>query len=239
MTATLHTHHGQATLRFERQIRHRQERVWQAITDPDELREWFPAAVIYEPRVGAPMQFDFGGAAGQDVWPGEVVAWDPPRAFAFRWGEDELRFELAPADEGTLLVFTHSFTHQPGKPARDAAGWEACFEAFDALLDAAPRRPGDFDWAGHHERYLTEFGELTVEDDGERRRVRLTGPYQDLDGHRAVNVQLDSDGTAVLVVRDEGAPLADGAPVEVRAGSVDAPGETVARGRLRDPLATA
>jgi uncharacterized protein YndB with AHSA1/START domain len=238
MTATLHTHEGQATLRFERRIPHRQERIWQAITDPDELKEWFPAAVIYEPRVGAPMQFDFGGAAGQDVWPGEVVAWDPPRTFAFRWGEDELRFELSPADDGTLLVFTHSFTHQPGKPARDAAGWEACFEAFDALLQAAPRRPGDFDWAGHHERYLTAFGELTVEDDGERRRVRLTGPYQDLDGHRAVNVELDSQGAAVLVVRDEGAPLADGAPVEVRAGTVDTPGETVARGRLRDPLAT-
>jgi uncharacterized protein YndB with AHSA1/START domain len=238
MTATLHTHEGQATLRFERRIPHPQERVWQAITDPDELKEWFPAAVIYEPRVGAPMQFDFGGAAGQDVWPGEVVAWNPPRAFAFRWGEDELRFELSPVDDGTLLVFTHSFEHQPGKAARDAAGWEACFEAFDALLQAAPRRPGDFDWAGHHERYLAEFGELEVEDDGGSRRVRLAGPYRDVDGHEAVSVTLDS-GEGVLLMREAGRPLADGAEGEVRAGSVDAPGETVASGRLRDPLAAA
>ena len=34
MTATLHTHEGQATLRFERRIPHPQVRVWQAI-NPD------------------------------------------------------------------------------------------------------------------------------------------------------------------------------------------------------------
>jgi uncharacterized protein YndB with AHSA1/START domain len=238
MTATLHTDQGHSTLRFERRLRHGQDRVWRAVTDPDELKEWFPAAVIYEPRVGAPMQFDFGGAAGQDVWPGEVTDWDPPRAFAFRWGEDELRFELSPADEGTLLVFTHSFDHEPGKPARDAAGWEACFEAFDALLAAEPRRPAEESWPAHHERYLAEFGELAIEDDGERRRVRLAGPYQELDGHKAVSVTLDS-GNGVMVVRAAGEPLADGAEVELRAGSVDEPGETVATGRLRDPLAAA
>jgi len=237
MTATLKTQEGQATLRFERRIPHGQERVWRAITDPDELKEWFPAAVIYESRVGAAMQFDFGGAAGQDVWPGQVVAWDPPRAFAFRWGEDELRFELSPADGGTLLVFTHSFEHQPGKPARDAAGWEACFEAFDALLEDDPRRPGDFDWGAHHERYLAQFGDLVVERNGERRRVRLSGPYQEVDGRPAVNVQLEPDGAGVLVVREAGASLADGAEVEVRAGSVDEPGQPVASGVLRDPLA--
>jgi uncharacterized protein YndB with AHSA1/START domain len=213
--------------------------VWRAVTDPDELKEWFPASVIYEPRVGAPMHFDFGGVHGQDVWPGEVTDWDPPRAFAFRWGEDELRFELSPADEGTLLVFTHSFDHEPGKPARDAAGWEACFEAFDALLASAPRRSAQESWPAHHERYLAEFGDLVVERNGERRRVRLAGPYQELDGHKAVSVTLDSDDAAVLVVREEGKPLADGAEVELRAGSVDEPGETVATGRLRDPLAAA
>jgi uncharacterized protein YndB with AHSA1/START domain len=238
MTATLHTDEGHSRLRFERRLAHGQDRVWRAITDPDELKEWFPAAVIYEPRVGAPMHFDFGGAAGQDVWPGEVTDWDPPRAFAFRWGEDELRFELSAAGDDTLLVFTHSFAHQPGKPARDAAGWEACLEAFDALLEGERRRPDQERWQQHHERYLAAFGDLEVEDDGQRRRVRLAGPYRDLDGHESVSVTLDS-GDGVMVVREAGRPLADGAVVELRTGSADEPGETVATGRLRDPLAAA
>lgn len=141
MTASLHTDTGRDTLRFERRLRHDVERVWRAVTDPDELREWFPSAVSYEPRVGAPMEFDFGGEHGLATMPGEVLEWDPPRVFAFVWNEDVLRFELqAAAGGGTELVFTHAFAHEPGKPARDAAGWEACLEAFEALLSGADRR---------------------------------------------------------------------------------------------------
>jgi uncharacterized protein YndB with AHSA1/START domain len=228
MTATLQTDQGRATLRFERQLNHSQDRVWRAVTDPQELRAWFPAEVIYEQRPGAPMQFDFGGEHGLDVWPGEVLEFDPPRAFAFLWGEDTLRFELAPAGDGTRLVFTHAFDHEPGKPARDAAGWEACFEAFDALLAGTTRGPGDADWSGHHERYLERFGHLTV--DG--RPVRLRGPYREVDGRAAVDVVFD-ERPGVLLVRDTGASLADGAAVEVR----DDSGDTIATGALRDPLA--
>jgi uncharacterized protein YndB with AHSA1/START domain len=230
MTATLQTEEGRATLRFERSLRHGQARVWRAVTDPEELRAWFPAAVIYEPRVGAPMQFDFGGEHSMDVWPGEVLEFDPPRAFAFLWGEDTLRFELVPEGDGTRLVFTHSFAHEPGKEARDAAGWEACFEAFDALLQGRIKRPGDADWGGYHERYLERFGDLTVDD----RPVRLRGPYREFEGHAAVDVVFDGRA-GVLVVRDEGEALADGAAVEVR----DDGGRTLAAGVLRDPLAAA
>jgi uncharacterized protein YndB with AHSA1/START domain len=230
MTATLQTEEGRATLRFERSLRHGQERVWRAVTDAEELRAWFPAAVIYEPRVGAPMQFDFGGEHGMDVWPGEVLEFDPPRAFAFLWGEDTLRFELAQEGDGTRLVFTHSFAHEPGKEARDAAGWEACFEAFDSLLQGKTKRPGDADWGGYHERYLERFGDLAVDD----RTVRLRGPYREVDGHAAVDVVFDGR-PGVLVVRDEGEALADGAAVEVR----DDGGRTLAAGLLRDPLAAA
>jgi uncharacterized protein YndB with AHSA1/START domain len=227
MTATLQTDEGRATLRFERELRHGQDRVWRAVTDPAELRAWFPAAVIYEQRVGAPMQFDFGGAHDIDPWPGEVLEWDPPRAFAFLWGEDTLRFELASAGDGTRLVFTHAFDHEPGKPARDAAGWEACFEAFDALLEGTTKRPGDADWSGYHEGYLARFGDLTVDE----RPVRLRGPYKEVDGRAAVDVTYD-DRPGVLVVREAGAPLADGVAVEVR----DEDGATLAAGALRDPL---
>jgi uncharacterized protein YndB with AHSA1/START domain len=240
MTATLHHAADRSTLRFERRLHHAPERVWQAVTDPAQLREWFPADVIYEPRVGAPMQFDFGGMHGQDVWPGEVLEFDPPRVFAFRWGTDELRFELSGDAAATTLVFTHSFLHEPGKPARDAAGWEACLESFDALLEG--RDPIDRTdmsrWAHHHEVYLAQFGDLTVETDGSWRRVRLQGPPRDLDGRTAIDVTVGEEADAgVLVVREAGAEMAGGTEVEVLAGSLDEPGGVVLAGVLHDPLA--
>jgi uncharacterized protein YndB with AHSA1/START domain len=235
MTATLHTDEGRATLRFERSLRHGQDRVWRAITDPAELQAWFPSAVSYEPRVGAPMEFDFGGKHGLAPMPGEVLEWDPPRVFAFAWGEDTLRFELVPVGDQTRLVFIHEFAHEPGKPARDAAGWEACLEAFDALLAGDAGAPGDADWNGHYEAYVERFGELTVAAGDGERRVRLRGPLRELDGRAAIDVVFDEQ-PGVMVVRAAGDALAGGAGVEVRDGSVDAPGERRAEGVLHDPL---
>jgi uncharacterized protein YndB with AHSA1/START domain len=235
MTATLDIGDGRSTLRFDRVIGHPRDRVWRAVTDPDELKAWFPTAVIYEPRVGAPMQFDFGGQHGLDVWPGEVLEWDPPNVFAFAWAKDVLRFELSDEGDATRLVFTHSFAHEPGKEARDAAGWQACFEAFDALLDGAHDVAAG-DWARHHEDHVALFGELSLEGPSGVASLRLQGPYMEVDGRPAVSVRMD-DTSGVLVVRDEGRALEDGAAVEVRTGTVEEPGEPVAGGVLRDPLA--
>jgi uncharacterized protein YndB with AHSA1/START domain len=232
--ATLERGDGeQRTLRFERHLRHGVDRVWRAVTEPGELAAWFPAAVIYEQRAGAPMQFDFGGMHGQDVWPGEVLEWDPPRAFAFRWGTDDLRFVLEPGADSdtTILIFTHTFAHEPGKPARDAAGWESCLDELLQHLgggDTVGR--GGTTWAAHHLDYLGRFGDLTVGD----RRVRLQGPPRDVGDRRGIDVLVgEGDEPGVLV----GAAFADGAPVEILTGSVESPGAVVATGTLHDPLA--
>jgi uncharacterized protein YndB with AHSA1/START domain len=229
MTASMHTADGRSTLRFDRTLPYDRDRVWRAVTDPDELRQWFPSEVIYEPRVGAPMTFDFGGEHGLEAYPGEVLVWNPPDEFAFAWGRDELRFTLSDVPEGTRLVFEHSFAHEPGKEARDSAGWSACFDAFDALL--AGDQPQMGDWAGYEETFLRRYGELTL-DDG--RAVRLIGPLLEHDGRAAIAVRFDG-AEGVLV----GDALADGVAVEIRAGTVAEPGELRAQGRLRDPLVRA
>lgn len=226
MTATMHTGDGRSTLRFDRTLSHDRQRVWRAVTDPVELRQWFPSDVIYEPRVGAPMSFDFGGDHGVDVLPGEVTVWDPPNVFAFAWGTDELRFELSDAPGGTRLIFEHSFAHEPGKEARDSAGWSACFDAFDALLAGDEPQMGD--WASYEETFLERYGQLTL---GDGRVVRLTGPLLERDGRAAIAVRFE-DAEGVLV----GDALVDGAAVEIRSGTVDAPGALRAEGVLRDPL---
>jgi uncharacterized protein YndB with AHSA1/START domain len=230
MTATMETRDGRSTLRFDRTLPHDRARVWRAVTDPAELRHWFPSEVIYEPRVGAPMSFDFGGQHDLDVLPGEVLAWDPPHVFAFAWGKDELRFTLTDAEGGgTRLVFEHSFAHEPGKEARDSAGWSACWEAFDALLAGSEPTPGD--WAAYEETFLERYGHLTL-DDG--RVVRLAGPLLERDGRAAILVRFD--GAEGVLLADA---LADGATVEIRSGTVAQPGALRARGVLRDPLVRA
>jgi len=229
MTATMHTAEGRSTLRFDRTLPHDRERVWRAVTEPAELRQWFPSEVIYEQRAGAPMTFDFGGEHDLDAYPGEVLVWDPPNVFAFLWGTDELRFELSDAAGGTRLVFEHAFAHEPGKEARDSAGWSACFDALDALLAGDEPQMGD--WAAYEDEFLRRYGGLTLEDG---RPVRLIGPLLQHDGRAAIAVRFE-DVEGVLVAD----ALADGAAVEIRAGTVAEPGELRAQGVLRDPLVRA
>jgi len=228
MTDTAGTH---STLRFERSLRHDRERVWAAVTEPAQLREWFPCAVRYEPRVGAPIVFDFGGEHGLHTSGGEVRVWDPPSVFAFSWDADLLRFELADTPAGgTLLVFTHEFDHEPGREARDSAGWSVCLDALLGHLGEDVGEPDDIQ--GYLRTYQDHYGPLTL-DDG--REIAIAGPLLEHDGRPAMAVTFDGR-EAVLLGRDPGLPLADGVAVLLRAGTVDAPGTVLADGRLRDPF---
>ncbi|GAA1269815.1 SRPBCC family protein [Saccharothrix xinjiangensis] len=140
---------GKPVLRFERVLSHPPAKVWRAISEPGELEHWFPAGVAID---GRRLTFSFP----DQVTGGEVLEWDPPRVFAFRWEADVLRFELRPHERGCLLVFTHVVADERGA-ARTAAGWDTCLAALGARLDGRPAgAPGDA--LGPIERYAREFG---------------------------------------------------------------------------------
>jgi hypothetical protein len=124
------------TLRLERRYEHSVERVWRAITDPEELAHWFPR--------------------GEDL---RVSESEPPRLLVGSWFGEELRFELRPAGEGCVLLFSHAFDGRE-RAARDGAGWDRCFARFDALLEGEPMSEEDSlrAWPQVHERYAEQFG---------------------------------------------------------------------------------
>ena len=168
---------GRYVLRFERQLAHRPERVWRALTEPDELKRWFPTAIEGERAPRAKIRFVFGEAAPRaaDVpelltrdpedLDGEFTEFDPPRVLAYTWGDEDLRWELEPTAEGCRLTFIHTFTEgsgipHPGGPrkkaARTAAGWDICLASLEALLDGDTRPAGDFSL--FYNRYTGDFG---------------------------------------------------------------------------------
>ncbi|MCT2583348.1 SRPBCC family protein [Actinophytocola gossypii] len=159
--ATLRTIDGRPVLRFERRLRHSPAKVWRAISDPAELAHWFPAEVEAEARPGAPMRFTFPGEAVVDgTWDGEVLEVDPPKVYMFRWNLDVLRFELIPAGDGCLLVFTQTIGGG-GRgllgAGRTATGWDTCLAFLAARLDGVPATPPD-DTLSRTEAYIEEFG---------------------------------------------------------------------------------
>jgi uncharacterized protein YndB with AHSA1/START domain len=147
------------TLRFERRLAHPVKEVWRAITEPDQLGEWFPCQVEVDLRVGGSMKFVFAQMTlpdGASTMLGEVTELDPERRFSFTWGEDHLHFSLEPIEDGAacLLRFTVELD-SADKAARDGAGWHSCLDGLERLLDGdRSARPSDGDaWREHYEEY--------------------------------------------------------------------------------------
>ena len=142
-------------LRFTRLLKHSPERVWKALTEPEELRNWFPdTIVVHEWRVGARLEFRHD--QGLYSFDGEVLVYDPPRAMEIRWGTDRLRFELEPAKEGSVLTLIDTIDER-GKASRDAAGWHVCLDRLEAALDHTASPSADA-WKGVNREYAEKFG---------------------------------------------------------------------------------
>ena len=76
-------------LRFERHLAKPVEVVWNAVTDPDEMRAWFPTRIeIAEWKVGATLTHHFDEHE-IDPLPGHGLEWDPP-VVSFTWGTDTI-----------------------------------------------------------------------------------------------------------------------------------------------------
>ncbi len=177
MKGKLGKHGERHTLRFERTLRHSAEKVWLALTEDGELSHWFPARVLGSRAKGEKLRFVFPdpeskvtgemqdvqaeaqdehlAAHGDAGMEGEVIVFDPPRVFEFTWHTELMRFELEPVEGGTRLVFTHTFDEEPAA-ARNATGWEVCFEALERRLDGeAPLQHG----VEHFDALFAEYAE--------------------------------------------------------------------------------
>lgn len=148
---------GRWQLRFERHLPHAPEKVWHALSDPEHLVAWFPAAMEGDRVAGAPLRFIFPGDEGPPV-DGEMIVYDPPSALEYRWGDELLRFDLRPEGDGCALVFVNTFD-EIGKAARDAAGWHGCLDVLAIHLDgeAAPWTTSER-WTQVHPDYVERFG---------------------------------------------------------------------------------
>jgi uncharacterized protein YndB with AHSA1/START domain len=141
---TYTTVENRPTLSFERRLSHPVDVVWRAITEADELEQWFPSKVIAdELRPGGEMTFEFEHMPldAPTTMTGRVTEYDPPRRFAFYWGEDHLRFELEPlpGEDACRLRLTVLLDSRE-KASRDSAGWHVCLDRLEGLLGGSRGR---------------------------------------------------------------------------------------------------
>jgi uncharacterized protein YndB with AHSA1/START domain len=125
------------TLVLVRELRHAPDTVWEALTDPAQLREWAPFDADRSlGTAGATVTLTTAKAPQPHVTETTVTHADPPRLLAYDWGGNQMRWELEATDRGTRLTLWTSINRR--YIAMGAAGWHVCFDVLDRLLAGAP-----------------------------------------------------------------------------------------------------
>src|SRR5215467_3717851 len=121
------------TLILVRELLHRPEKVWLALTDPVHLREWAPFEADGSlSMVGTTVKLSTVGAPRPHVTETRVTRADAPKLLVYNWGNHDMRWELEASDGGTRLTLWTNIG--PRFIAMGAAGWHICFDVLDHLL---------------------------------------------------------------------------------------------------------
>jgi uncharacterized protein YndB with AHSA1/START domain len=151
------------TLVLVRELRHSPEKVWQALTDPAQLREWAPFDADGDlGRVGT-VKLTAVGAPAPHVTETRVTRAVAPEVLEYNWGDHDMRWELEAFGGGTRLTLWHNIDRR--FIAMGAAGWHICFDVLDHLLSGTPigRMVGGEaikfgGWQRLHAEYAEQFG---------------------------------------------------------------------------------
>lgn len=119
------------TLILVRDLRHSPEKVWQALTDPAQLREWAPFVIDGSlDKVGNRVKLTWvGNPTPIDT---TVTRADAPEALEY----GDIRWELKTDGSGTRLTLWHAIDRR--FISWGAAGWHISFDAVEGMLAGNP-----------------------------------------------------------------------------------------------------
>lgn len=124
------------TLVLVRELRHPPAKVWQALTDPAQLREWAPFDADRNLGTVGPVRLSTVGTPSPRESKTTVKRAEASRLLEYSWSGNDIRWELEPLGEGTRLTLWHNIDRR--FIAMGAAGWHICFDVLDRFLAGRP-----------------------------------------------------------------------------------------------------
>jgi uncharacterized protein YndB with AHSA1/START domain len=156
------TDDGRYVISFERRLAHPVDRVWAALTRPDELAGWWGDADV-ELTEGGRFALrwlntdDEGNSAAMEA---TIVKLQPERLLVLDGDiHGRLRWELTPDGDGTVLSFRSTVELDPEFETKVPAGWHFHLDALQRHLEGGStdlvELPG---WEPIHELYVARDG---------------------------------------------------------------------------------
>lgn len=111
------THGTTRGLVLRRFLRHPPATVWRAITDPEQIRQWYLTTAKIDPRIGGAIELTLDPVGVRST--GRIVAWEPPHRYAYELtvpsipglgiGPEQslVTWEVSPVAGGSWLELSH------------------------------------------------------------------------------------------------------------------------------------
>ena len=124
------------------------QRVWSALTKPDEIVRWWSDEARVQPEVGSLAEFRFRPPAGAlqfevaELDEGSKRHWiarqGPPQ-----WAGTSVTWQLTPVPNGTRVVFTHEgFAQVDEAYERTRGNWDYFLTSLSSYLETGKGTPG-------------------------------------------------------------------------------------------------
>lgn len=141
------------------------DRVFQALIDPQEVLKWWGQEGVYrcteftsDLRPGGKWHSagTAGSGSGKFEVTGEYLEVDPPRVLSYTWVaswtgsvKTTVRWELTPANQGTLVRVRHSGLAAHPEVVESYKGWSRMLGWLQALLEKAETVDARMPFSGH------------------------------------------------------------------------------------------
>lgn len=125
------------TLVLVRTLAHPPSKVWKALTEPEQLRQWAPYDADRNLGSVGTAKLTTVGAPSPQVSETTITRAEAPRLLELSWGGQDIRWQLEPAaGGGTRLTLWHNIDRR--FIAMGAAGWHICLDVLAHALDGEP-----------------------------------------------------------------------------------------------------
>jgi uncharacterized protein YndB with AHSA1/START domain len=155
---------GKRVLRFERRLAHSVDRVWAALTRPDQLLGWWGSADELELAEGGKVVMRWLNKdqdGNEVVLHGRVTHFEPPRLIEYDTDvHGVLRFELADDNGATVLRFSSTVEFPDEILPLVLAGWHMHLNFLAATLAGEPADLADLamdEWQQWHDQYQAQL----------------------------------------------------------------------------------
>lgn len=143
--------------RYERHLKHSDDEVWAFLTENEKLKQWFSELHVEDLRTGGVIKFDMQDGTFEEM---EILEFKHLSVLEYTWGQDRVRFELHPTQEGCSLTLIEKISQMTDHTPRDLAGWHVCLDVISELLDHSTIQSRENEWKRWYEEYKHLISEM-------------------------------------------------------------------------------